>query len=198
MSEASDPAAGSSPAVGDPWSMTGEQATAALNQMSAALRPAPAPLVPSNANEARQRIAELKADPAFLKAYFDGSIDARRQIAALDQLIADATDADDALGGGQDTQQIEVIMGPWGLPRKDKVSTAADLRALWSDSDNCEAAIAEAFTAESVDADLLQNMQEWKAQALNDPAFVEMFMRGDRWATQRMTLANLVIGIGTP
>jgi hypothetical protein len=173
------------------------EATAALNQMTAALQPPPPPLVPVNANEARARLAQLSADPEYLKAYFAGDVDARRQMDALNEVIAGATDAD-ALSGGPVEFPTEVTMGPEGLRRQDVLSAAADLRRLWQDSDNCEQAIASVLDPNAtVDADLLQNMQEWKAQALRDPAFIEMLMRGDLWATQRMTLANAVIAIGT-
>jgi len=179
--------------------MSSAEATAVLNERALDFRPAPAPLVPSNANEARQRVAELSADPSFLKAYFAGDVEARRQMDALNKMIAGGTDAD-VLSGGQDTSPLtEVTSGPEGLRRKDVLSAAGDLRRLWSDSENCEAAIASVLDPNAtVDADLLHNMQVWKAQALTDPAFGVMLMRGDLWATQRMTLANAVIAIGTP
>jgi hypothetical protein len=107
------------------FQLSADEATSVLEAMAADFRPARAPLVPSSANEARQRIEELKADPAFLKAYFDGSLDARRQIAALDQLIADASDAD-VLGG---EQMVEVTDGSrMQLPRRHLISAAADMR----------------------------------------------------------------------
>jgi hypothetical protein len=178
-------------------SLSSAEAGAVLDARAADFRPAPAPLVPSNASEARQRIAELSADPAFLKAYFAGDVETRKQMDRLNEMIAGATDAD-VLSGGQDASLVEVTAGAEGLRRKDVLSAAADLRALWQDSDNCEAAIASVLDPNAtVDADLLSNMQAWKAQALTDPAFIEMLMRGDLWATQRMTLANAVIAIGT-
>jgi hypothetical protein len=181
----------------DIHSLSSAEAGAVLDARAADFRPTPAPLVPSNASEARQRIAELSADPAFLKAYFAGDVEARRQMDALNEMIAGATDAD-VLSGGQDASLVEVTSGPEGLRRKDVLSAAEDLRRLWSDSDNCEAAIASVLDPNAtVDVELLQNMQAWKAQALTDPAFIEMLMRGDLWATQRMTLANAVIAIGT-
>jgi hypothetical protein len=110
--------------------MTPEQAGAALDRMSAALRPAPAPLVPSNLSEALQRRAELSSDPAFLKAYFDGSIDARRQMAALDRMIADASAADVLSGGPDAAQLVEVTDGAtMQLTRRQLIGVAADMRA---------------------------------------------------------------------
>jgi hypothetical protein len=183
----------------DIHTLSPSEAGAVLDARSLDFLPTPAPLVPANANEARARVAELSADPAFLKAYFAGDVAARKQMDALNEMIAGATDAD-VLSAGQDAPQFtDVTSGPEGLRRKDVLSAAADLRALWDDSDNCEAAIAEVLNPDAtVPDDLLQNMQAWKAQALTDPAFVDMLMRGDRWATQRMTLANAVIAIGTP
>jgi hypothetical protein len=171
------------------------EATTALDQMSAALRPA-APLVPTNAREADVRLAELISNADWARKLMAGDVQTRREFELLTELktLGETVDAivDPA------PQVIETTIGAEGLRRQDVISAAADLRRLWSDSDNCEAAIASVLDPNAtVDADLLQNMQAWKAQALSDPAFVEMWMRGDLWATQRMTLANAVIAIGT-
>jgi hypothetical protein len=177
----------SSPSVDSP-----QAATAALAEMSAALQPAPS-LVPQNAREADLRLTHLLNDVEWARKLMAGDVQVRREFELLSELKTNGADAltDPA------PQVMETTVGAEGLRRSDVLGIAADLRALWNDSDNCEAAIQEALTAESVDADLLQNMQEWKVQALSDPVFVEMLMRSDRWATQRMTLCNLIIGIGT-
>jgi hypothetical protein len=72
------------------------------------------------------------------------------------------------------------------------------LRRLWSDSGDCEAAIAEVLNPDvQLDPAFVQGMRDWREQAMRDPVFVEMWMRGDLWAVQRMTLCCAVIGLGT-
>jgi hypothetical protein len=188
--EASNP-----PVDGDILTLTPGEAGEILQQRALDFQQ-PAPLVPSNAREADARLAQLINDPEWARKLMSGDVETRREFERLTELktLGEAVDAiaDPA------PQVIETTVGAEGLRRQDVISAAADLRALWNDSDNCEAAIASVLDPNAtVDADLLQNMQAWKAQALSDPAFVEMWFRGDLWATQRMTLANAVIAIGT-
>jgi hypothetical protein len=188
--EASNP-----PVDGDIYSLGAEEAGAVLAERAADFH-LPAPLAPANAREADARLAHLINNPEWARKLMAGDVETRREFERLTELKA-AGDAADALADPA-PQVIETTIGAEGLRRQDVISAAADLRRLWQDSDNCEAAIASVLDPNAtVDADLLQNMQAWKAQALTDPAFVEMWMRGDLWATQRMTLANAVIAIGT-
>jgi hypothetical protein len=204
MAEASssiDYATGAAPVAADVsadiWSLTPEEASAVLAERTADFHQPPAPLSPANAREADQRLTQLISDPEWARKLMAGDVETRREFERLTELKA-AGEAAEALADPA-PQVIETTIGAEGLRRQDVISAAADLRRLWSDSDNCEAAIAEVLNPDTtVPDDLLQNMQAWKAQALTDPAFVDMLMRGDLWATQRMTLANAVIAIGTP
>jgi hypothetical protein len=176
--------------------MSPGEATSALDGMVANLR-GPVPLMPTTTNEARQRPNALSSDPAWVKKYFEGDMKTRGEVESLNQTIANGTVAE-ALAGGPVETPAEVTTGPDGLRRQDLLSAAADLRRLWSDSDNCEAAIAEVLNPDvQLDPNFVQGMRDWKAQAMNDPAFIEMLMRGDVWAAQRMTLCNAVIALGT-
>jgi hypothetical protein len=201
MPEASssiDPSTGTSPTAetrADIWQLSASEASALLEERARDFHQ-PAPLVPSNAREADARLATLINDATWARKLMAGDVETRREFETLTALKA-AGEGPDAVADPA-PQVIETTVGAEGLRRQDLLSAAADLRKLWSDSDNCEAAIASVLDPNAtVDADLLQNMQEWKEQALRDPVFVEMFMRGDLWATQRMTLANAVIAIGT-
>jgi hypothetical protein len=172
-----------------------QEAGAILEQRAADFA-TPAPLAPVNAREADARLAALIADPAWARKLLSGDVATVQEFERLSALKANVSTVDAIADPA--AQVIETTIGAEGLRRQDLISAAADLRRLWQDSDNCEAAIASVLDPNAtVDADLLQNMQAWKAQALSDPAFIEMWMRGDLWATQRMTLANAVIAIGT-
>jgi hypothetical protein len=188
--EASNP-----PVDGDILALTPGEAGEILDQRAADFHQ-PAPLAPANAREADARLAHLINNPEWARKLMAGDVETRREFERLTELKALGETVDAIVDPAP--QVIETTIGTEGLRRQDVISAAADLRRLWSDSDNCEAAIASVLDPNAtVDADLLQNMQAWKAQALIDPAFVEMLMRGDLWATQRMTLANAVIAIGT-
>jgi hypothetical protein len=197
MAEASsniDPATGAPTEAaqvrGDIYELSPQEAGEVLHELTQSFQQQ-APLVPSNAREAAERLAQLTANVEWSRRYMAGDLAARDEFKTLTEMVAAAPDIDAVSQPFQTTIDQDA-------KRSDVLSAAADLRALWNDSDNCEAAIASVLDPDAtVDRDLLQNMRDWKAQALTDPAFVEMLMRGDRWATQRMTLANAVIAIGT-
>jgi hypothetical protein len=172
------------------------EATAALNEKAAALA-RPVPLQPSNATEARMRLSALSSDSAFMKRFFGGEVSARAEISSLNAMIANAP-VGEALAGGPEESPMEVTTSQ-NVRRADLLSIAADLRSLWAaDSDDVEAVIREVLDPNAtVDAELLQQAQTWKAQALRDPEFVRGLLAGDLEETKRMRLWNAIISIGT-
>jgi hypothetical protein len=82
----------------DPWSMTPDQATAALAAMDAAIHPPP-PVVPADAQDARARLDVLKRDASFANALFSGSIAARKEWDELTAKAAGGDDVGDAVAG---------------------------------------------------------------------------------------------------
>jgi hypothetical protein len=155
----------------------------------------PVPLVPSNAPEADARLAVLTSDPEWGRKLMAGDYQTRREFETLTALKA-AGEGPDAIADPT-PQVIETTVGQ-NVRHADILSVAADLRKLWSDSDNCEAAIAEVLNPNvQLDPAFVQGMRDWREQALRDPEFVRMWLAGDLWATQRMTLCCAVIGLGT-
>jgi hypothetical protein len=153
-------------------------------------------LQPVNAAEARQRLNALSADPVWMKRYFDGEMSVRAEVRALNELIANGT-LEEALADGPVESLMEVTTSQ-NVRRADLLSIAADLRVLWGDHDECEAVIAEVLSPDAqVDAQLLQQAQTWKAQALRDPEFVRGLLAGELEETKRMRLWNAIISIGT-
>jgi hypothetical protein len=196
MPEASssvDPATGTSPTAetrADIWQLSPEEATAILEQRAADFH-APAPLVPSNAREAAERLAQLSADPAWAKRYMEGNLEARDEFKALTEMVANAPDVDPV------SQPFQTTIGQ-DVKRSDVLSAAADLRALWRDSDNCEAAIAEILNPDvQLDPGFVQDMRDWKADLLSDPLFVQALFNGDRLATARLKICDAAIALGT-
>ena len=180
-------------ARGDIYQLSPQEAGEILQQRALDFQQQ-APLVPSNAREAAERLAQLSADPAWAKRYMEGNLEARDQFKTLTEMVANAPDVDAV------SQPFQTTIGQ-DTKRSDVISVAADLRRLWSDyPDNCEAAIADLLdpTAnERLDPAFVQGMRDWREQAMRDPEFVRMWFAGDLWATQRMTLCCAVIGLGT-
>ena len=75
------------------------------------------------------KVAELTADPEFAKRYLEGSIEAREELRALHEMIANTPDVSD------DTGPFEWSLGPgldgdgMVLSRRDQLSAADSLRA---------------------------------------------------------------------
>jgi hypothetical protein len=104
------------------WSLSPEEAGEVLAAYAADFRPAPAPLRPSNAREARMKVAELTADPEFARRYLEGSIEARETLQSLHELIANASDVSDDTS----LEPFELSLGP-GLDRDSMVLSRRDM-----------------------------------------------------------------------
>jgi hypothetical protein len=172
--------------------MSPSEATSVLDGMVAELR-GPVPLTPVNSTEARQRLNALSNDPSWVKRYFEGDSKTRAEAQSLNEMIANGTVAD-ALAGGPVEIPAQVTTGPDGLKRQDLLGAAADLRALWFDSDNVEQAIEEVINPQTpLDPEFVDGIRAWKADLLSDPEFVAKWFNGDRLSTARMRVCDAVI-----
>jgi hypothetical protein len=172
------------------WSLSPEEATQILEARATDFRRAPAPLVPTNATEALQRRAELSADPTFVKAYLEGSIDARQQMDVLNEMIAGASDTD-ALTG----EQVEVTDGTrMQLTRRQLISAAADMRAEGVFNEEGIALILNdgKFPTEDVYA-----AQHWLAQLERDETLWYPDLGGSRDQQLRFLRSIVAIGDGS-
>jgi hypothetical protein len=116
------------PAPVDPWSMTPDQATAALAAMDAAIHPPP-PAVPQDAQDARARLEVLSRDASFASALFSGSIDARKQFNELVAKAAGGDDVGDAVAGiVEPAVPLFETTANGELPRRHVEGTIAGLR----------------------------------------------------------------------
>jgi hypothetical protein len=177
----------------DAWSLTPDEATAVLEAYAGEFHQ-PAPITPENAHDADRRLTELINNPEWARKLMNGDIATRQEFQRLTELKANATAAE-AIAGAT-PQVMGTTIGAEELTRADTISAAEHLRSIWGPES--DGAIAELLDPNlAFPADFVAGAQAWKAQAMNDPAFVEMLMRGDQWATQRMLLANAAIAIGT-
>ena len=89
------------PAAPDPvdaWSMTPDQATAALAAMHTALHPPPS-VVPQDAQDARQQLDMLSRNASWADSLFKGNVETRKQFDALVAQAAAGDDVGDAVAG---------------------------------------------------------------------------------------------------
>ena len=86
------------PAPVDPWSMTPDQATAALAAMHTALYPPPS-TVPQDAQDARVTLERLSRDASWAESLFKGIVETRKQFDALIAKAAGANDTEDMVAG---------------------------------------------------------------------------------------------------
>jgi hypothetical protein len=172
-------------------------ASAELDRMSAAFHPS-APLSPQNAREASLRLQQLSNDPVWAKALTDGQISARETFQHLTQMIAG--------GDAGETDLIETTFAPGVgdgplLRRRDLISAAEDMRALWSadaieGNIDVERVIDEVLNSPTVDVELVRQTQYVREAAMSDPEFTAALLRGEHWARARSMLWSAIIGVG--
>jgi hypothetical protein len=97
---------------GGAYSLTPEQATAKLAEMSAALHgPAPS-ATPQNADEARARLQAISADEKWRSRYLSGHQAERAEFETLTKQVAGSADGPDVL-----IETIDSVSDPHSLPR---------------------------------------------------------------------------------
>jgi hypothetical protein len=107
----------------DIWSMTPEEAGAVLAERTADFYQ-PAPLTPTTAREAEQRLAALSADGEWYRKLQAGDIATREEFNRLTVLKAGITALDPLTEGIGET-----TIGDTGLTRGNLISIAEDMRA---------------------------------------------------------------------
>jgi hypothetical protein len=104
-----------------------QQAGSQLAELAAAFNRVQVP-EPTNAREARQRWAQLSADPDYQRRYSQGDVQARVEKEKLDDLIANGSEAD-ALTGGPVEAPTEVTIGQEAR-HQDWIGMVADWRRV--------------------------------------------------------------------
>ena len=159
------------------FELSSDDATALLDEYAASFHQ-PAPLQPNNAHEARMRVAELTADPEFAKRYLEGSIEAREELRALHEMIADASVSDDTL-----LEPFEWSLGPGldgdgpTLSRRDMLSAADAMRRDFGFSD---AAIEHILSDQKFPVQDVAIAQHWLSRMERDPNLLYPDLPADR------------------
>jgi hypothetical protein len=176
------------PAPVDPWSMTPDQATAALASMHAELHP-PRSVVPQDAQDARATLDRLIRDPTFANSLLSGSTEAKKHWDALHAVIGAGDDLRDMVAGIHETSLPLIETTAEGaLPRRAVEATISGLRDSGLNDASIEQAInlppisrAEAAAAEAFWA-RCQNSAEWRNK----------FLAGDYEAVRQHKLVSVL------
>jgi hypothetical protein len=167
----------------DAWSMTSEQATAALAQMHVDMHPPPS-IDPQTPAEAAARLQQLVADKEFGRGLLAGHVAVRREWERLNNLAAQADKVQDAINNtaAPETFTIETV-GPGELNSRDRASMVNTLR----DSGFGDDAIQQAMHGASIPRAELMGAKALKSALFGDKAWRDRLFAGG-WNEKNQTL----------
>lgn len=147
--------------------------------MTDALQGAAADLMPgptTPADTARAKIAELKADPDFVKRHLSGDLNTREELTRLHELAYTPAEGSISMGGPTPAA-VRAEMA-------DHLSTLSDLPA---------AVIEQIKSGAPVSADEFRLAVGRKNALMGDPAWVAKYMKNDATAQRDMLLLNVIL-----
>ncbi len=177
------------PAPVDPWSMTPDQATAALAAMDAAIHP-PAPLVPQDAQDARAQLDLLTRNPSWAESLLKGNVETRKQ---FDELVAKAAGGDSVsdavVGVVEPAEPLFETTANGELPRRHVEAAISGLRDSGLNDESISQAVnlppisrSEFMAAQALQAKL-HGTAEWRGKLLS----------GDYEATRQHNLLSVLL-----
>jgi hypothetical protein len=167
-------------------SMTHEEATAKLAEAAAAYAPAPPPIDPQNAGDARRRLDVLTKDREWGARFFAGHIAERKEFQALQEKIAagdPAIGAPPAAGGefdfsSEDQPSRQVLNGTVQMLRDAGVG---------------DGAISQALTGKAESAEAIAAVKVFRNQKMSDPEWTKRFLAGGMQEKKEWMLWSIVI-----
>ena len=177
------------PAPVDPWSMTPDQATAALAAMDAAIHPPP-PLVPQDAQDARAQLDLLTRNPSWAEGLLKGNVETRKQFDELVAKAAGGDDVGDAVAGIVEPALplIETTAGG-ALPRRAVEATISGLR----DAGLSDASIEQAVNLPPISRAEFMQAQALKSRLYGTAEFRSKLLTGDYEATRQHNLLCVLL-----
>jgi hypothetical protein len=177
------------PAPVDPWSMTPDQATAALAVMDAKLHPPP-PINPTTPQDARRRLDELTSNKEWGARWLAGHSAEGAEYKRLSELANQADEVKDAIEGTLPEQPFAIeTLGPGQLNRRDLASVIDTFR----DSGLSDDSIAQALNGSKVSRAEYMAAKALKSARHGDEAWRQRWLNGG-WAEGReQWLLNIVL-----
>jgi hypothetical protein len=181
----------------DPWamtteqiySMTPEQAGAALKAMDAAIHPPPS-VVPQDAQDARQQLDLLSRNASWADSLFKGNVETRKQ---FDELVAKAAGGDDVadavVGIVEPTTPLFETTANGELPRRHVEGTIAGLR----DSGLNDESISQAVNLPPISRAEFMQAQALKSQLHGTAEWRSKLLSGDYEATRQHNLLSVLL-----
>jgi hypothetical protein len=178
------------PVTHDPTilTLTPAEATAKLQEMQAAMHPAP--VAPVNAQGARALLDKLTRDPGWGKALLNGDPGVTKQFNDLTAMSAAGDDVGDAVKGvaEQAGPLIEFTING-SLSRRDTATAIADFR---------EQGLTDESITQALEGGAVSIAEHRAAQALqsarkNDPAWCKRLLAGDYEARREFTLMSIIL-----
>jgi hypothetical protein len=173
----------------DAWSMTPEQASAALAAMDAAIHPPP-PLVPQDAQDARMQLDLLSRNASWAESLFKGNVETRKQ---FDDLVAKAAGGDDV---GDAVAGIVELAAPLfattvdgQLPRRHVEGAIAALR----DAGLSDDAIEQAIHQPAISRSEFMAAQAFQAKCHGTAEWRSKLLSGDYEATRQHNLLCVLL-----
>ena len=177
------------PAPVDPWSMTPDQATAALAAMDAAIHPPP-PLVPQDAQDARAQLDLLTRNPSWAESLLKGNVETRKQ---FDELVAKAAGGDSVsdavVGVVEPVEPLFETTANGELPRRHVEAAISGLR----DSGLNDASISQAVNLPPISRSEFMAAQALKAKLHGTAEWRGKLLSGDYEATRQHNLLSVLL-----
>jgi hypothetical protein len=172
----------------DPWSMSPQEATAALAAMDRAIHPPP--LVPQDSQDAKATLERLSRDKSWADSLFNGNVATRKQ---FDELVAKAAGGDaveDALAGiVEPAVPLFETTANGELPRRHVEGAIAGLR----DAGLNDASIEQAVNLPPISRAEFMQAQALKSQLYGTAEFRSKLLTGDYEATRQHNLLCVLL-----
>ena len=173
----------------DPWSMTPEQATAALGALNNAANP-PSPLVPADAQDARATLERLSRDASWADSLFKGNVETRKQFDELVAKAAGGDDVGDAVAGiVEPATPLFETTANGELPRRHVEGAIAGLR----DAGLNDASIEQAVSLPAISRAEFMSAQALKSQLHGTAEWRSKLLSGDYEATRQHNLLCVLL-----
>jgi hypothetical protein len=179
------------PAPVDPWSMTPDQATAALAVMDAKLHPPP-PINPTTPSEARARIDQLTSDKTWAARWVAGHSAEAKEYARLSELANQADEVADAIAGTTPTPNLIETIGPGELNSRDRASAVQTFRDAGLTDDVINQAMRGGEVSEVSRAEYMA-AKALKSARLSDEAWVARWLKGGWSEGREMWHINTIV-----
>ncbi len=174
----------------DVSNLTPEQATAKLNEMTAAYRGAPPSANPTTPQEAKLKLESLTQSQEWREQLLSGNVEARRLFTSLTEMASQATDRlDNVLADKATPQPFEVTTPEQPLSTRDLQSGIDGLRERGLDDDVIREIMGDRVASKAEH----NEVREFRRKRMGDAEWRKRLLAGDHEAMRELTLMSAVL-----